>query len=273
MIDLSNVTLVNIDSAADYYSKSNIRLATISRIVPDILKKIQFGDVLMINPFGKNKNLLSYDFEPLWKEIGQEGKTAPLNINWYSNFLIKRLPFLIKTEWYLIIQWDGFPISPNSWSNDFFNYPYLGGGHSLINGGFSLRNTETMLKISQINNSFDAGSEDVFYSCFFDNEWNVNKQTPFKIRWPDEKTVSKFCFWNNENKDIEYFGWHRSENIPKVYMNMFFEKTKLFSKQELRLLSAYLSYKEMFFEFDGIDTEKLLKNFEMNYNDEFFNMY
>ena len=147
MLDLSNVTLVTIDSAADHLSKNNIRLAAISRIVPKLLDKIKFGDLLIINPFGKNKDLLNEKFDTLWSYDFEK----PRDINWYSNFAVKKLPTLIKTEWYLIIQWDGFPDLKHcekTWDNRFFEFPFLGGGHSVYNGGFSLRNTKIMKDLS-----------------------------------------------------------------------------------------------------------------------------
>ena len=56
MINLESVTLVSIDSAKDYLSKSNIRLAAISKLIPEICKNINFGDILIINPFNKNQD-------------------------------------------------------------------------------------------------------------------------------------------------------------------------------------------------------------------------
>ena len=66
MINLENVTLVSIDSVKDNPNKSNIRLAAVSRLVPEICKHINFGDVLMVNPFNKNKELIEKKFETLW---------------------------------------------------------------------------------------------------------------------------------------------------------------------------------------------------------------
>ena len=126
MLKLPNVTLVSIDSAADNLSKNNIRLAVMSRVFPKIIENINFGDILLINPFNKNAHLIDEKFETLWD---YNFDTTSRNINWYSNFVVKKLPVLIKTDWYLIIQWDGFPLFFNdlekNWKSDFLNFEYL----------------------------------------------------------------------------------------------------------------------------------------------------
>jgi hypothetical protein len=271
MIDLSNVTLVSIDSVEDHYSKSNIRLAAISRIIPELTKEIKFGDILMINPFGKSKNLLDYDFNPIWKDY--RGAGAPKNINWYSNYVVKKLPFLIKTEWYLIIQWDGFPINPHKWSNEFFEYPFLGGGHSVYNGGFSLRHTETMCKMAQTDETFGSGAEDGFYSAFLDNEWMADRETPFKIKWADENVVNKFCHWNSEDKIDNAFGWHRmcflsKKDIEKAFLHYRNE----FNSEEIKKLINYCLIKEIDFDLIESNVNKI-ELFDIEYNQYFFDNY
>ena len=274
MIDLSNVTLVSIDSASDYESKSNIRLAAISRIVPEILKEIKFGDVLIINPFSKNKELLNIEFEPMWSEFNLSQN--PKNIGWLNNYLIKVLPNLIKTEWYLIIQWDGFPINPKSWSDEFFDYPFLGGGHSILNGGFSLRNKDTMIKVSQINETFETGSEDALYSVYLDNKYTTNKKTPFKIKWPDANIIDKFCTWEGSqilDGPSNSFGWHKHSHLSKTQMTRLFHHIGIFSNKEIQKLVSYCLLKEIDIPFKNIEIENLINNFDIEFNNEFFDMY
>lgn len=270
MLDLSNVTLVTIDSVADHYSKSNIRLATISRIIPKLTEQIKFGDVLCINPFGKNKDILDESFNPLWEiDFTNTGK----NIAWYSNFIIRKLPHLIKTEWYLIIQWDGFPINPDKWLDEFFQYPFLGGGHSVYNGGFSLRNTETMRKISEINETFEVGAEDGFYSCFLDNEWMAHKKTPFKLKWGNEDIVKHFCHWNSKYNMSNAFGWHRMDYLcKKDFQKAFTHYKDEFSEEEIKKLVNYCLIKEI-----NMKEPKRIYNtielFDIEYNQYFFDNY
>lgn len=270
MINLENVTLVSIDSAKDYSYKSNIRLAAISRLIPEICNHIKFGDILIINPFNKNKDLITEKFETLWEFDWQHSG----GIAWYNNFLIKRLPFLIKTEWYLIIQWDGFPRYTNlHWNNEFFNYPYLGGGHSLLNGGFSLRKTDVMQKIASCKENFNTGSEDNFYSKFFDNEFNTNVSTPFKIHWPPENVINDFCFFQdiNYNNNQPTFGWHRNGFLSKEKMKQIYNEMNIFNESEINFLIDYSLLKELRNGYFDLNEIHSMHNIECN--ESFFDTY
>ena len=64
----------------------------------------------------------------------------------YSHFVIKDLAQHVDTTHVLLIQWDGFVVNPQAWSDDFLDYDYIGArwgwpsdAHTVGNGGFSLR--------------------------------------------------------------------------------------------------------------------------------------
>jgi len=267
MLNLPNVTLVSIDSAYDHPSKSNIRLAVVSRVVEWLKSEINFGDYLFINPFGKNKDLINEKFECLWPLAEGSGYNP---IMWYSNFLIKKLPHLIKTDYYLIMQWDGFPINAQMWTNDFFNYEYIGGGHSVFNGGLSLRKTQTMLEVSKVKDSFGSGAEDGFYSSFLDNEWNSKKETPIKLKW--NTNVSKtFCNFlgNDENGNlIPAFAWHRSQYSSEQFLLERYRDLQIFSNSEIDKIKTFSLLKSIPKEFI---IDNYIKDFDIDFNENFFN--
>lgn len=68
----------------------------------------------------------------------------------YCGFLINKVIDYIKTDYFLIIQWDGFILNPESWTDEFLKYDYIGatwGYHDdrdMGNGGFSLRSVALM---------------------------------------------------------------------------------------------------------------------------------
>jgi len=90
----------------------------------------------------------------------------------YSKFVIKRLLHYIDTEYVLLIQWDGYIVNPDVWSEQFLLFDYIGARwpdyvgahgvhwphearniripaeHSVGNGGFSLR-SRTLLEALQ----------------------------------------------------------------------------------------------------------------------------
>ena len=87
----------------------------------------------------------------------------------YSRFVLKRLLSYIDTEYVLLIQWDGYVVNPDAWSEEFLLFDYIGARwpdtiaargpragfnirippeHAVGNGGFSLR-SRTLLEALQ----------------------------------------------------------------------------------------------------------------------------
>lgn len=229
MIDLSNVSLVIIDDYGDDLSENNIRNIINKKTVEFATKNIKFGDIIEITPFG---NITNYKFD---------GKQSV-----YSKFCIKNLPYLIKTDYYLIQQWDGFIINPTLWDNEFFNFEYIGGGHTLQCGGFSLRRTKDMVYISdRVNDdNYDNENEDDFYSKFFCDKGLI---PPIDYRfkrpycWENEKNVGKsvterFCSFITPN--LETFGFHFSKS--KFNFMEYYKYIKMFTDDELTKIEDYL---------------------------------
>ncbi len=44
----------------------------------------------------------------------------------YSRFVMKELLPHVETEHVLLIQWDGYVVHPDAWSDDFLHYDYIG---------------------------------------------------------------------------------------------------------------------------------------------------
>lgn len=72
------------------------------------------------------------------------------NINHYNNWCIYELHKHFNTEYVLIFQNDGFALNPQNWTDEFYNYDYIGAPwpdylgwtnhtNKVGNGGFSLR--------------------------------------------------------------------------------------------------------------------------------------
>ncbi len=64
----------------------------------------------------------------------------------YSRFVIKDLLEHLRSEHVLLVQWDGYIVNPDAWTDEFLGYDYIGArwgfhrdGHDVGNGGFSLR--------------------------------------------------------------------------------------------------------------------------------------
>lgn len=62
----------------------------------------------------------------------------------YDYFVVKELPKHVYSDYVLTVHWDGFIVNPDSWTNDFFNYDYIGAPWPWMNnicgnGGFCFK--------------------------------------------------------------------------------------------------------------------------------------
>jgi hypothetical protein len=244
-INLSNITLVVIDDLKDLPTEKNIRYVILDKAIKYAKAHIDFFDIKVFSPLNGFQKQFANGTE-------------------YSKWVIETLPYEIESEYYLIMQWDGFIINPNKWNNDFFKYDYLGGGNSLQNGGFSLRKTSKMRKLSNIKYSNYFGNEDSFYSLFFndvcknvhknddrfdenfykeclENDWIYENQ-PFDINythihnlnWDCNKFASFFVI------NTESFGWHWSGELDMFTILYFYKKINMFDEEELKMIYSYL---------------------------------
>ncbi len=251
MIDLKNVSVVIVDDYGDNPTESNIRNIIVKKALKYAQKYIEFGDILEFSPLnGYYKNL----------KHGQ-----------YENFFVKELPWLVKTDYYINFQWDGFIINPQSWNSNWFKYDFIGGGHSLQNGGFSFRKTKTMQTLSDnkflecVNgfnnfNSFYA-NEDSYYSMFFKsnaknmknrdnrirNDWyqfikneNVVFDEPFNTIDENDELCDSFNFSSFFKYNSNAFGWHWSGTLDTFTTMQFYKKLNIFTEEELVAINTYL---------------------------------
>jgi hypothetical protein len=83
--------------------------------------------------------------DPRIKFIPIKALTGKIGEGSYSYFVLKKINVHIKSEYILIVQHDGWILNKNAWTDDFYNYDYIGarwndhGDRDVGNGGFSLR--------------------------------------------------------------------------------------------------------------------------------------
>ena len=255
-LDLSNVTLVTIDDLKDNPTKSNIRYTILSKVIEYAKTHIDFHDIKLLTPL----NGFSTTFN---------------NITDYSKWIIKELPFIIESDYYLIIQWDGFIVNPMNWLIQWFDYDYIGGGHILQNGGFSFRKAETMRRVSDISilNSFGKTentelywlNEDCYYEYFFehsaknlhivDNRFNAgwyeylqSNNLVFKTPYVLD-TVYADCDSNKFSSFFRYdsnsFGWHWSGMLDMNTTIRFYKQLGVFTDTEINEIYSYLKLRSI----------------------------
>ncbi len=128
----------------------------------------------------------------------------------YSEFIIKNLADYISTSHALIIQWDGYITNPNSWSDEFLKYDYIGAPwefHSdsfrVGNGGFSLR-SKRLLKALQDPEIVEHHPEDVVICRKYRNLL----ESRYGITFATGEIARRFSFESTPPTSPLPFGFH-----------------------------------------------------------------
>lgn len=203
-LKLNNVTLLGIDC---------VNVARLQASMDVCEKGIEFGAVKLLTSLPTDDRRLV--------KIPHIG-----SIKEYSRFCFEDITKYVDTDYVLIVQYDGFILNPDSWTDDFLKYDYIGApwlvkdwsirdyhfpkeslGTMIVgNGGFSLRSkkfidvSSKLLcegKISEVN------PEDVSLCV-----WNKKLLDEEGIKIAPPEVAMKFSI---EGEDLEYdkqFGFH-----------------------------------------------------------------
>jgi len=180
-LNLSNVTLCCIDSAQPDKAK---------KAMDKCKENIVFGGEVFINQGIRSRSD-------------------------YSRFVIQELHKYIKTDFVLIVQWDGYIINPEAWNLQFLEYDYIGAvwpwheeGRRVGNGGFSMRSK----RLCELTPQFpltDYNEDDQI--CHINREFLENQG----IRFAPEEIARYFSF-ERELSDIKTFGFHGDFNFERL---------------------------------------------------------
>jgi hypothetical protein len=211
-LSLNNVTLMGIDC---------VDFSRLQKVADISMQGIDFGEVKLLSSI-KNGDSRWVEIDPI------------CSIEAFSEFCIKKLTDHIDTDYVLLIQHDGFVLNPQSWSDEFLNYDYVGapfhikgefwfrkylipreyeGAHMVGNGGFSLRSksfVQTTARLAEQGKFPTYHPEDLIL-CIFDRHLLLNeglKFAPcelaktFSIEGLDHVYQSQFGFHNLKYTNI-----------------------------------------------------------------------
>lgn len=229
-LELNNITLLGIDCV------DPSRLSTVMDLCQE---KIEFGDVKLLS----SKNIS----DKRWIEIDKVSTKEE-----YSVFCLNDLVNYVKTEYVLLMQWDGFILNLNSWSDMFMKYDYIGspwvvkdwaindfgfpeswrGQRVVGNGGFCLR-SKKFLDVS--SNLYHQGKlvrthpEDIAISVWY-RDLFISKG----VNFAPVELARTFAFEGGDDSYTNQFGFHG------FYTNI----TKWFSENNDRevIHAMYLQY-------------------------------
>ena len=160
------------------------------------------------------------------------------NMKDYARYMIYHLHEHVDSEFVLTVQHDGFIINPLAWTDEFFDYDYVGapwpwreqgfvtpfGEHIAVgNGGFSLRSKKLTEVPTKVDVPFDVVAMNDFYKMFGGVNWNEDGNICVHNRHIFEEQGCKFApvglarFFSHEstldiNRGIVPFGYHG--NLP-----------------------------------------------------------
>ena len=135
----------------------------------------------------------------------------------YSQLMLKELLPHVQTSHVLVVQWDGYVVNPDSWSDAFLECDYIGArwfwppaGFRVGNGGFSLR-SRRLLEALQHPQIQLRGAEDSTICQAF----RSSLESGPGIRFADEATADRFSFETCDPVDRP-FGFHGLFNFCRV---------------------------------------------------------
>ncbi|MEN9338616.1 MAG: hypothetical protein RI945_341 [Candidatus Parcubacteria bacterium] len=166
----------------------------------------------------------------------------------YSRFCIEDLYKYVDTDYVLIIQYDGFVLNPESWTNEFLKYDYIGapwlvadwsitnynfpenllGTIVVGNGGFSLRSKKilyTSARLSKERRIPKLHPEDVAMCVWYRNEFENEG-----IKFAPTEIAKIFSIEGDDGIYKDQFGFHGfrrtdiSEWIKKHLEHVLIEK-------------------------------------------------
>lgn len=81
-----------------------------------------------------------------WIRIKRFDPARHIYNHWYSHACLRVMPAVVNTDYNLIIHHDGFGVNREAWTDEFYQYDYIGApwlwwpeGENVGNGGFTLR--------------------------------------------------------------------------------------------------------------------------------------
>lgn len=133
-------------------------------------------------------------------------------------FLWYKIPFLVKTSHFLIIQWDSWVLKQAKWTNDFLQYDYIGApwnyndGFDVGNGGFCLRSVNLTEYVAENPDLYPYGEHEDQVLC----RGHAPALQAGGFKWAPKNVATEFSFeWVWEDRG-GHFGFHDPRNFPKV---------------------------------------------------------
>jgi hypothetical protein len=194
-LDLSDVTLCAADSVNPWLA---------ARALHRSMAGCRFADAILFSHApveGSFRNV----------EIARLGSSSA-----YSAFILEQLPALTVTPFVLIVQWDGYVLSPAAWQPEFRDYDYIGAkwdwyddGMTVGNGGFSLRSRKLLAALTDPRFAAVPGHNEDNLIC---RTYRPALERDYGIRFAPDRVADRFSY-ERSPPAAPTFGFHGLFNM------------------------------------------------------------
>jgi len=176
------------------------------------MREIEFGEVIFIT----TRQGLS-ETEEIPSAIRLIEIDPIRSVEEYSRFVLTSLEGIISNPYVLLIQWDGYVITPERWSDEFLSYDYIGapwpqkdGSKIVGNGGFSLRSRKLLEALRSEGIQYHHPEDD----CIAKTN-RILLETEYDISFAEPATAETFSFEFTTPK-TSTFGFHGFCHFPDI---------------------------------------------------------
>jgi hypothetical protein len=151
-------------------------------------------------------------------------KIEPIrSLTQYSDTVLRVLPSVVQEEHFLLIQWDGMPVSPAHWDDAFLQYDYIGAPwagqppqFAVGNGGFSLRSRRLLDAIRSLGITADPSDPIHHAEDMLICRTHRARLEQMGIKFAPLEVARRFSF-ETGSPTKAVFGFHSTENFPLFF--------------------------------------------------------
>ena len=200
MINLSNVSLVIIDVQCPELAYLALR---------DSVKDISFGEIIICSDTDLKFPGAKWVEVSKWDSLYERVKWF-----WYS------LPNHIHTDFMIEVQWDGWIVDAQMWTDEFLEYDFVGApwwydDKLNVGNGCALRSVKFMKYLQEHQKEFPlkhAKEDDLL-----GRHYRRKLEKEAGLKWPTEQLASRYAFECTRPSHVSrHFMFHDSSNFPRV---------------------------------------------------------
>lgn len=144
-----------------------------------------------------------------------------ITVHDYSELILKHLWMYVETDFALVIQFDGMAVDGSQWTDEFFNYDYIGApwpwfppGQQVGNGGFSLRSMKLIQSLRDPMIKLGGVSGDLEDTAIC-REFRPYLESKYQIHYAPLELAKQFSMENITTD--KSFGFHGIWNSARYF--------------------------------------------------------